>query len=125
MRYDEFIDAVSDRIGVPVGEAESLTYATLTTLAERITGGEARDLASQLPRPLRDLLLPSPEAAERFDLDEFIRRVSDRAGVGAAEATAGMRAVFATLRKAVTGGEFDDIMTQLPAEFREAVGTGV
>jgi len=125
MRYDEFIDAVSDRMGVSMDEAENVTYATLTTLSERITGGEARDLASQLPRPLRELLRPTVEPAEAFDLDEFVHRVSKRAGVNAAEAAVGMRAVFATLRKAVTGGEFDDIMSQLPAEFRDALDTVV
>jgi uncharacterized protein (DUF2267 family) len=125
MRYDAFIDAVSDRMGVSVDEAEILTHATLTTLAERITGGEARDLASQLPRPLRHVLLPTTESAEVFDLDDFIRRVSKRADVNAAEAAEGTRAVFATLRKAVTGGEFDDVMSQLPAEFRDALGTVV
>jgi uncharacterized protein (DUF2267 family) len=123
MRYDDFIDAVSGRMGVAVDKAEDLTYATLRTLAERITGGEARDLAAQLPRPLRDLLIPSAEPAEAFDLGEFIRRVSERAGVNAAEAAAGTQAVFATLRKAVTGGEFHDILTQLPTEFREALTT--
>jgi uncharacterized protein (DUF2267 family) len=52
---------------------------------------------------------------------EFVRRVSERAGVDAVLALEGVRAVFTTLREAVTGGEFDDVMSQLPKEFLEVV----
>ena len=30
-----------------------------------------------------------------------------------------MQAVFVTLQKAVTSGEFDDVMSQLPHQYRE------
>jgi len=32
-----------------------------------------------------------------------------------------VKAVFRTLGKAVTGGEFEDVMSQLPGEFAELV----
>ena len=50
MDYDNFIAKVAERAGTPRGEAEALARATLQTLAERITGGEAQDLAAQLPK---------------------------------------------------------------------------
>lgn len=119
MDYATFEQLVSERAGVPPDRAATLTEATLETLSERITGGEARDLAAQLPKPAQDWLTGSPEPAERFDLTEFIRRVAERAEVPPDEAREATRAVLRTLREAVTAGEFDDVMSQLPKEFGE------
>lgn len=120
MRYDEFIQRVADRTGLSADRAEALTRATLITLGERISGGEAQDLASQLPKDLQSALTPSDELAEGFDLDEFVRRVKARAGTDDQdEARDGARAVFLTLGEAVTGGELRHVLSQLPEEFRE------
>ena len=54
MKYDEIIARVAERTGLFEGEAAALTRATLATLAERIGGAEARDLATRLPGPLQD-----------------------------------------------------------------------
>jgi uncharacterized protein (DUF2267 family) len=119
MDYEEFEDKVAGRAGVPRDRAGVLIQATLQTLAERITGGEADDLAAQLPKQMKEWLTRTDEPAESFGLDEFIRRVSERAQVAPGEAGDAARAVFRTLREAVTGGEFDDMMSQLPDEFSE------
>jgi uncharacterized protein (DUF2267 family) len=121
MKYDEFISAFAERAGVAGEEAESLIRAGLEALAERITGGEARDLAAQLPKSLQEPLKGKPEPAEDFGPEEFIRRISDRTGVDTDRAELAMRALFATLRQATTGGEFNDVMSQLPREYRERV----
>jgi uncharacterized protein (DUF2267 family) len=119
MDYEEFEEKVAGRASVPRDRAGVLIQATLQTLAERITGGEADDLAAQLPKQMKEWLTGTGEPAESFGLDEFIRRVSERAQVPPAEAGDAARAVFTTLREAVTGGEFDDMMSQLPNEFSE------
>lgn len=121
MDQKEFLDSVAQRAGVSRDEAERLTRATMVVLADRISGGEARDLAAQLPRGVRDWLVPREEQAQRFDLEEFIRRVSERAGISVEEATRGVRAVLSTVRRAVTGGEFEDVLAQLPKEFAEFI----
>ena len=54
MRYEEFISSVAQRTGLFEGDAVALTRATLTTLAERISGDEACDLVGRLPFPLQD-----------------------------------------------------------------------
>jgi uncharacterized protein (DUF2267 family) len=123
MRYAQFIEKVSERMGGSLGQAEAVTQATLLTLAERITGGEARDLAGQLPEQLREFLDKKEEPAEAFDLNEFVRRVSLRAGVDRDTAGKGVRAVFQTLHGAVSTGEFEDVMAQLPKEFQNLVPT--
>jgi uncharacterized protein (DUF2267 family) len=119
VKYDEFIEAVSQRANVPPDEAVVLTRATLETLSERISGGEARDLASQLPRAMQATLLPTREHSEQFRVEEFIRRVGERAVIDTPLAWEGARSVMTTLRDAVSLGEFDDIMAQLPKDFRE------
>ena len=118
MKYDEFIDAVAIRAGVSPDDAEVLSYATLQTLAERLTGGEADDLGSQLPVGLQDTLHKDFEQAEDFGLEEFVRRVSLNAGTDSTLALQGVRAVMSTLQDAVTVGEFDDVMAQLPNDFQ-------
>jgi uncharacterized protein (DUF2267 family) len=123
MNYDTFVDQVAQRTRTPSERAVELTRATLETLAERLTGGEVLDLAAQLPKPLQLVLKPSPrtEAADRFGAAEFVARVGQRAGVDEAAARNAVRAVFITLREAVAGGEFDDIVVQLPRDYREMV----
>jgi uncharacterized protein (DUF2267 family) len=118
MTYGEFVDEVADRAMTGRAKAEAFTSATLRTLGERLTGGEADDVAAQLPQELKGLLLAAPPEAERFGVDEFLRRVKERANaINKVDAERGARAVLATLRHAVTAGEFEDMLAQLPAEF--------
>lgn len=117
MQYEEFITRVAESAGVSQDTAAALARATLATLAERISGGEARDLAAQLPARLQTPLMGAEEQAEKFSFEEFVARTRDRAGVDAHIAEVGVEAVLATLRDAVSPGEFDDVLSQLPAEF--------
>jgi uncharacterized protein (DUF2267 family) len=122
MQYEEFIAAVQQRAGgIPREQAEKVTSATLQTLAERITAGEAVDLAAQLPKALKDDLRKQRPEAEAFGLQEFVDRVAQRVGEPPSEAREHVRAVLTTVREAVSGGEFDDIMQQLPDEFWQVV----
>jgi uncharacterized protein (DUF2267 family) len=124
MDYETFEKAVSDRLGAPRDRGRVLIRATLQTLADRLTLGETDDLAAQLPEQLKEWLSKSGDsAAEPFGLDEFIRRVSERAQAPPDEARKAARAVFMTLRDAVTAGEFKDVMSQLPDEFSELTGS--
>jgi len=63
----------------------------------------------------------SPEA-RAFDLVEFKRRVAKHAGISEDEADRVIRAVFATLAEAVTGGELDDVLVHLPDEYLQVIG---
>ncbi|PZG01130.1 DUF2267 domain-containing protein [Micromonospora deserti] len=117
MDNNEFIGSVADRLRTSSEQATAITRATLTTLAERIEGGEARDLSAQLPDELRAYAFAPREKAERFGLDTFVQLVSGRAEVDGDTAKAGVRAVFDTLREAIPPGAYDDVVTHLPAEF--------
>jgi uncharacterized protein (DUF2267 family) len=122
MDYKTFTKTAAQRAGMPEDTTERVERATLRTLADRITGGEAHDLASQLPTGLKESLAPVQEQAEAFDLDEFVRRVAERADVGVEEARTGAAAVLTTVREAVSPGEFEDLLAQLPQDYRELVG---
>jgi uncharacterized protein (DUF2267 family) len=117
--YNDFIHTVADRVGMPVDQARALTRATLETLAQGLSGRQAKDLANQLPVGLRERLHKHRDNAERVELPEFIRRVSGLADIDTDRARAGVRAVLITLRDAVSAAEFADTMSELPAQYRE------
>lgn len=129
MNYAEFIEAVARRARVPSEEAEAVTRATLETLTDRITAGQASRLARQLPVELREHLhktsgTTGAQIAESFGVGEFVERVAARAGVDLAVADTGMRAVLSTIGEAVSADELVDMLSQLPKEFWEMIQAG-
>jgi uncharacterized protein (DUF2267 family) len=118
VQYEEFLNKVQDRIGsARPDEARRAITATFSTLCERISLGEASDLADQLPQELKEPLHRAGEEAEEFSFEEFLRRVGEREGVNADVARDHASAVMMVLGEAVTAGELDDVRAQLPGEF--------
>jgi len=111
-RRGEFADAAA---------AEDAVLATLSVLGERLKGGEARDLAAQLPADLADAVQTSGPG-DRFDAQEFCRRVAEREerDVSTAVAQQHVQVVFDVVLGSVSSGERDDVIAQLPEEY---VGT--
>src|SRR6266705_6459177 len=97
LRYDEFLGQVQHRAGLGShAEAERATRATLETLAERLAGGEAKDLAAQLPQELAAYLQqPLAGIGESLSLNEFFQRISQREGVALPEASYHARVIIA------------------------------
>ena len=120
----EFFRKVAERAVLSVEEAADLTRATLQTLADRLSNGEARHLAEQLPDGLPGSL-PKRERIERFGLAELLRRVSKHTGLNARETAAGVRAALTTLSETVDPDVFGHVMAQLPGEFRTMIGSRV
>jgi len=121
--YTEFLRRVEQQIGAtqPITDtqraAEQAITATLETLSERLTGGEASDLAAQLPAQLQAPLERSAEEAEGFSLEEFYRRIAEREGADVDTARNDASAVMTVVGMAVTPGQLDHLRSQLPAEF--------
>jgi uncharacterized protein (DUF2267 family) len=120
MQYAGFVATVEREAGIPREEAERAVRATLTTLAERISRGEAEDLAEQLPPEVRGLLADGRDA-ESFGADEFLRRVAEREGTIVPTAERHARAVFAALGRAVSDDEITDMASELPRDYRRLV----
>jgi uncharacterized protein (DUF2267 family) len=124
MKYDQFIESVGQRTGLPREAAEKLTHAALQVLAERLSGGEAEDLQAQLATELKgDLAVPKEKPAESFGAAEFTRRVAQRTEIDEPAAQIAAAAVLTTLGDAVTPGEFDDVLSQLGREYAALMGT--
>jgi uncharacterized protein (DUF2267 family) len=93
----DVIERVAARAGVRPEEADRATRAALCTLAERITRGETRVLAKQLPPSLARQIRGAARRPERFTADEFVQRMAEREGVSDDTARAHARAVMTTL----------------------------
>lgn len=108
-RRGEFIDSAS---------AEDAVLATLSVLGEGLKGGEAKDLAAQLPSELADAM-PTDGPGDRFDVPEFVRRVAERESSAVSTAIARQHAqvVLDVVLGAVTAGERSDVIAQLPQEY--------
>jgi uncharacterized protein (DUF2267 family) len=120
MDYSELVGRIEDTAGLDTEGAEQALAATLTTLAERISEEEAADLASQLPHEVKAQLMGAGGDGEVFAADEFLKRIADReGGIPPDEARAHAEAVLVTLRETISGGEFEDILLQLPDDYLE------
>ena len=119
MKYDEFVDRVAQRAGISDrAEAERTAVVVLQELCDRITGDEAWDLLAQLPAQLKQAVIISP-AALPLPADEFVDRVASALDVPFDEAKERVRAVFATLREAVSWGELADVLAQLEPDYAD------
>ena len=69
MQYPEFLRRVAEQIATAHPDSDTqraaklATTATLETLNERLTGGEAKDLATQLPKEVQPALQTEPPVA--------------------------------------------------------------
>jgi uncharacterized protein (DUF2267 family) len=122
--YESFIAAVEQEAHTSREEAERATRATLHTLAERLSGGEAQHVAAELP-PQAAEWLRDGKKAERFGLAEFLHRVAEREGVPEETAREHARAVFAALGRALEEKELHDMISELPKEFRDLAGAAL
>ncbi|SRR5579884_1289730 len=125
MQEHEFVSAVARSAEIGDQElAERAIRATLSALGRRLSGGQTANLASQLPAAFADTM-PAQGPGERFNLDEFYRRVAEAEGDGctAQQARQHARAVLAALKVALTGHQFDHLASQLPGEYADLLGT--
>jgi uncharacterized protein (DUF2267 family) len=117
MDYEPFITTVEVEGRVGWEDAERATQVTLQTLAERISPGERRDLATQLPPQAAAWLVDPDVVPEGFDVDEFLRRIAEREQVDVDTAERHAHAVFTALGRAVSDEEIDDLKSELPRDF--------
>ncbi|MFF3343127.1 DUF2267 domain-containing protein [Streptomyces flavidovirens] len=124
MRHDEFLARVRER-GEYANqeEAAQVTKAVLDVLAHRITPGEAKDLAAQLPAPLKAAVqTDGDQRVKSFGVEEFCRRVAERTGARPRTAQWDASAVLSTLAEAVSPGELNQIISQLPSGYAVLFG---
>ena len=114
---DEFLAQVQQAAGIDSREqAEQAVHATLRTLAERISGGQAKDLAVYLPAAVRTDLMTATEEAEPFGREEFLDRIAAIESIDRPTAERHARAVLTTVRVSVPAREVSDTLDQLPSD---------
>jgi uncharacterized protein (DUF2267 family) len=80
MQQHEITSAVAQSAGISNHEdAERAVRSTLQVLGARLSGGQTKNVASQLPAELASVL-PTEGAGERFGVGEFYRRVAEAEG---------------------------------------------
>lgn len=124
MKYDQFVSVVQDR-GEYGSAAEAATVAksVLRVFAGRIDPGEADDLADQLPPPLDEAVRSGTQGqAEGYGVEEFCRRIARRTGARPSTAEWDASAVLSTVADAITGGELNQLLTQLPSGYATLFG---
>lgn len=128
MQEQEFVTAVRESLGLPDNQSAGVAVrATLAALGQRLSGGEGKDLASQLPGSLAEQI-PNDAPGQRFDVMTFYQRVAEieRAEgqqVTDAQARQHARAVAEGLETALTDGEWNNFTSQLPQDFADFLGT--
>lgn len=125
MKYHDFLGQVQHRAEMATTEeAVSATRATLQTLAERVTRGQASHVAAQLPEELAVYLSDAKPKPERFSLDEFFERVAAREGADMPQSTYHARVVVEVLGEALNPDEWEELRGQLPDEYNPLFESG-
>jgi RND superfamily putative drug exporter len=111
---EAIVDRVAGRAGLTRAEARVLTEGVLFVLGERITARERGVLARELPPELRAPLDEAEDGEERFAVEEFLARASERAGGEVTERDAS--AVLSTLEE-VSPDDLAYVRVQLSEDY--------
>ena len=123
MKAHEFYAKVRERGGYESAEeAQRNTTIVLGLLGERLVGGESKDLAAQLPVELQPALLEAGEGAAGIGVEQFLSRAAQALGASEETATWDVSAVLTTVAEAVTGGQLNQVLTQLQPGYAELFG---
>jgi uncharacterized protein (DUF2267 family) len=122
MNDEQFIAEVKSLAEIDSDEdARRSIGATLETLKERLVGNEPSDLAAQLPPEIASYV-EGEGGGESFSVEEFYERVAHNQSASNDEAIRHARAVATVLQTAVTGGEIEDVRSQLGNDYEELFG---
>ncbi len=118
MNYSTFMQYVKERAKFRSDDAVKKTIETvLEVLGQKISGGQAEDVAKALPPQLRPYLSQTAEAAA-FNRAEFLMKISGREGVDLATAEEHARAVLSVLADWIPSAELRDTLQRIPNDMR-------
>jgi uncharacterized protein (DUF2267 family) len=128
-KTNQWLNELAAALGTDERTAWRVLRAYLQVLRDRLTIDEAAHLAAQLPHLLRGVFYegfdPGHQPEKIRDRDAFLARLADRAQLAdAGEAAAAAAAVTGVLRRRITPGELEDVLSQLPTEIREVLEEG-
>src|SRR4051812_22115102 len=129
-KSNEWVAELAGELGTEDrAEAWRALRAYLQVLRDRLTIDEAAQLAAQLPHLLRGVFYegfdPGHQPEKIRDREVFLGRLAERAELADADdAAAVAAAVTRVLRRHISAGELDDVLSQLPTEIREVLEQG-
>jgi uncharacterized protein (DUF2267 family) len=115
---DEFVARVAERTEADPDTARRYVHAALLALSRAVTADAWEDVVRELPADFGPLLEGTRPSGIPMPLDEFLQWVVDRAGIDRDTALRATEAVLETLGERIAGGEVDDLVKELPPEFR-------
>jgi uncharacterized protein (DUF2267 family) len=123
MEMEKMLREIRDRAHLKTtGEAAKAVHAVLEMLTCVLPRDEADDLASELPAEFKEIVLNHlGEAGTARDMSwgGLTRRVKKDLTVGRTDAEQITRIVFAVIKEAVSAGEVEDVITELPRELQD------
>jgi uncharacterized protein (DUF2267 family) len=115
MDYAELLQQVQATAALDRDTAERVLWATMVTLAERMSHHELVRLGAWLPDELQAAVGGGSPTCQPFGAEEFVGRVAERVGVEPRAAWTHVRAVLGTLEREVAGME--TVRQRLPSDF--------
>jgi uncharacterized protein (DUF2267 family) len=120
---DQLLIRVAEHLGVTVEQAEEITSAVLTAISSSLPAKEMADVASQLPRDMRDLwIVKKIPLAPPVEPHPILTRIEH--AVGLPRGVTGMGAfvtVVGHLSRRISLGEARHFFRSLPADLRQLV----
>jgi uncharacterized protein (DUF2267 family) len=115
MDYAQLVQQVQAETALDQVAAERMIWATMVTLAERMSHDELVRLDGWLPEKLQAAAHAGSPACQPFGADEFVGRVAERVAVQPQAAWTQVRAVLGTLEREVA--EMEAVRQRLQREF--------
>ncbi len=112
MKYRELIKRIQHDSGFSDAESQDALQLMVESLAVRLTEGERKDFASQLPTELKDIALSVRSTSEDRKVD-MLQQFMDLQNIDENHAKKQIKVTWHALKKAISPGEIDDIKSQL------------
>ena len=126
-----FIRSVQDAIGrqkhINRNQTEEMIGAVFSALSARLTPDEGEEFIAQLPTPLKDLwhhkvsmrMAWGDQEVLKLSKDQFIEKIQTEGKLASAEdAEFIARCVIHVLKEAISPGEIQDAVAQLPPDLK-------
>jgi uncharacterized protein (DUF2267 family) len=115
MTYRELIKRVQHYSGLSDSESQDALVLFVKNLAARLTAGERKDFASQLPAELKVVAL-TDEVSHVKTTESFIQQFCMEENIDEKRAKKQVMSAWRAIKDTVSEGEIKDIKAQLPTD---------
>jgi uncharacterized protein (DUF2267 family) len=115
MTYRELIKRVQQYSGFSDSESQDALVLFVKNLAARLTPGERKDFASQLPAELKEVAM-THETSRVKTADSFIQQFCLQEDIDESHAKKQVMSAWRAIKDAISEGEIKDIKAQLPTD---------